>query len=658
MPKALMSLQEQAYHFTTCPEDAMPKHDVPRQDQESGNGGGNRINLVCPLCIPTAISETTSLPEASGGSAGQDRWKRRDISIPQVTDETEAIQPSERYIVCCRGAWRVMPARLALSMTLERLSASRPPRLTRAPIAAFGGRLCRLRVGFVGRGTSVRASHPNVARPERFLPPGTAIFVGWNGCSDTVGPVSEWQVQLCKRGDSMTSDLNEDVILSVPPRGRERLLLNLFLKRPAGSTAGESQIRAAVDPNEEMVTLGQASIDWDGLSCLPRHATNYFVETMDGRSSTNDSLFRGMPVDLELVAPTSSIAISPPAHSRGEMSPTAMEPICSRPNENPRRPLVASTGDNQQRSRLVSDCRTTAGVSLRVFLRLEESPSYVHHELSLMPVAAGGPGSCISILPIVGPRDSSSRLEFPGSMVSPGDFRDPCRMDRVPYLRFSWLWDDRRLSLVERRTSLVPPRAWKVAARRAVVWPRTTGRLADRCTNRTGRITARLPLMSSGIDDCVSWPGRKQFRGGQLQDAPLLYVEDGVHRECSELYEWNQRRPLGFPVLIVQAYDMGNYRPLEHRATRIIQSIWRRAIGALERERLRRERDEDVRRYDAAVCVQENYRGWKARNCARVAREEEERRNARAAVIQRAWRCLRLEVCCLCDPFSDTWKAN
>lgn len=649
-----MSLQEQAYRFTTCPEDAMPEHDVPRQEQQSGNGGWNRISLVCSLCIPTAISETSSLPEASGGSTGQDRWKQRGISMSQATDETEAIQPSERYIVCCRGAWRVLPARLALSMTLERLSASRPPRLTRAPTAAFEGTLCRLRVGFVGRGTSVRASHPDVARPERFLPPGTAIFVAWNGCSDTIGPVSEWQVQLCKCGDSMTSDLNGDVILPVPPRGRERLLLNLFLRRPAGSTSDKSQRRAAVDPNAEMVALGQASIDWDGLSCLPRHATNYFVETIDGRSSTNDNLFRGMPVDLELVAPMSSIAISPPVHSRGEMSPTAMDPICSRPNEDPRRPLVTSARDNQQRTRLVSDCRITAGVSLRVFLRLEESPSHVHHELSLMPVAAGGPGSCIPTLPIVGPRDSLSGLAVPESMVSLGDFRDPCRMDRVPYLRFSWLWEDRRLSLVERRTSLVHPCAWQVATRRTVVWSRTTGRLADRCTTRTGRVTARLPLMPLGIDDCVSWPGGEQLRGDQLQGAPSLSLEDGVHCECGELNELNQRRLLGLPVLLVQAYDMGNYRPLEHRAARIIQSIWRRAIEALERERLRRKKDEDVRRYDAAVCVQANYRGWKARNCTRVAREEEERRSAKAAVIQRAWRYLRLEAYSLCNPFSNT----
>lgn len=652
MPKALISLKEQVYRFTTCPEDAVPEHDVPRQEQKSGSGGEHRISLVCSLCIPTTTSKTSSLPEAAGGSTGQDRWKQHSITMPQATEETGAIQPIERDIVRCREAWRVVPARLSLSMTLERLSASRPPRLTREPTAAFEGPLCRLRVGFIGRGASVRASHPDVARPERFLPPGTAIFVGWNGCSDTVGPVSECQFQLCKRDDSVALDLKEYVILPVPPRGRERLFLTLFLKRPAGSTSDKSQGRIAVDSDAEMETLGQASIDWDGLSCLPRYATNYFVDTMNGRSSINDNLLRGMPVDLELVSPMTSTAISPPAHSRGEVSPTAMSPVCSRSNEDPRRPLATAAATaanksttNQQRSPLVSDCRITAGVSLRFFLRMEESPSFVHHELSLMPVAAGGPGSCISTFPIVGPRASLSGLAVPESMVSPGDFRDPCRRERVPYLRFSWLWDDRRLSLVERRTSLVPPRAWQVGARRAVVWPRTTGRLADTCTTRTGRVTVRLPLMPSGIDE--------QLRGYQLQGTLSLSLEDGVYRECGEIIGRNQRRLLGVPVLFVQAYDTGSYRPLEHQAARTIQSIWRRAIRALERAQLWRERDENVRRHDAAVRVQENYRGWKVRNCVRAARQEAERRSAGVVVIQRAWRCLRLEAYCLCDPFSQ-----
>ena len=54
------------------------------------------------------------------------------------------------------------------------------------------------------------------------------------------------------------------------------------------------------------------------------------------------------------------------------------------------------TKTNPERSQIVAGCRVTARVSLRLSMRLEESPVRVPHELLLTPIAAGGPGSCFS----------------------------------------------------------------------------------------------------------------------------------------------------------------------------------------------------------------------------------------------------------------------
>ena len=617
--QAIKSLQEHACCFTTCPEEAVLLTSQNREED------GHRLNLVCSLCVPTTSVEISSLSSADD-AAGQDREKWRGSTYTADGDPAH-----------CR-AWRVLPARLALSMRLERLLASRPSRPALVPPAAPEGCVCRLRIGLVGRGASLRESHPDVSSPGRFLKPGTTIVVGWNGYSSTVGPRSEWQLPLRGVDDAMVSGPSDDILLPVPPLDRERLVLTLGLRRQADERTSDLSYDEASLPGAELFRQGRVTIDWDGLSCLPLNATNYFVDTKDDRSSKNDVRLSTMPMGLELFTPTSPAVRPLREISRLGVSPSRMDPTLT---------CVDSENDdvtktNPERSQIVAGCRVTAGVSLRLSMRLEESPVRVPHELLLTPIAAGGPGSCFSDTLFKDPQAAPTRPAARSSIiVSPGDFRDPCRRERVPYLRFSWPWDDRRVSLVERRTSLVPSRAWRMGARRAVVWPKTgTVHLSGDRPIRKGNVGVHLPLVMSGIGQWASPSGSEQLRGDPAD--VLKQNASSADNEGSQEHGGFTGRERGSlarsPVLVVEVFDMGHYGASEHRAARTVQRLWRRAVGALDCAQLLHNRNIEVRWHNAAAHLQMNYRGWKGRLRARAVRKEVKRMIAGATALQRRWR--------------------
>ena len=103
----------------------------------------------------------------------------------------------------------------------------------------------------------------------------------------------------------MVSGPSDDILLPVPPLDRERLVLTLGLRRQADERTSDLSYDEASLPGAELFRQGRVTIDWDGLSCLPLNATNYFVDTKDARSSKNDVRLSTMPMGLELFTPTS-----------------------------------------------------------------------------------------------------------------------------------------------------------------------------------------------------------------------------------------------------------------------------------------------------------------------------------------------------------------
>lgn len=600
-------MEEQAYWFMTCPEDAVA------EEQGSEVGDKGYTDLQCSLCVSTDEGRNRLPHPKQDGIRGD-------------SADIDSLQPT-----FCPGsggmresrAWRVLPARIAMSVRLERLTPSRIPRPSRVPEVAPGNSVCRLRLNILGGGRSTRTSHPGSLRHGPSLSDSTTVAVGWNGCDRTVGPPLEWQIKvppLCGNF-APTSALSNDILLDVPRDGRSGLTLTLSeVATPLRTHTGEGTEQG----NGAVATLGSVTIDWDGLSCLSTSSTDYFVEPTDGRlaSSKSNHALQPYTVNLEFLAPT-RLASGHEYRQEGRPTPGVLE----------------VTGENNQHSNTgpIAQCYRTTGFRIRVNLRLELSPASVPHLLSFSPVAARGPTTILS-----GARATQQAEvgRLPADDISLGDFRDPCQKERLPYLRFSWPWDDGWLALTERRSTLVPRKPWRLGSRRAVTWTEQarTNRVGPKGLSE-GLVSGRLPLTLSGLDGSVSWPGSEELQIVREDGRLLASSSDSTTSVLA-----HDRRSLSrsvqqhTPVLFVEAYDMGPYAPLEHQAAKTLQRLWRRALGALRSAREWWEYYATIDRHNAATCIQRYHRGWIACRRVRVYKVEVALRGAAAAAIQRRWR--------------------
>lgn len=534
-------------------------------------------------------------------------------------------------------AWRVLPSRLAISLRLERLAPSRPPRSSRMPSAAsMVPSVSRLRLNIEGK-VSFRASHPGLLLPRRSLLDDacTVVVVGWNGYDDTVGTLSEHQVPPTEA----SSGLENDLLLPVPQHGRDGLVLTVaVVKRFPGvalSQAREGDTAKVDERGIAKTTLGTVTMEWDGLSCVHAYNTNYFVDPTDGRS-TNRPHPRPMSVDVELVASTSKPHQHTASSSRATDIALTSQPTSSA-NDGMSGGGGGGDGGTENKRHPVSGCRT-AGFSIRVHLQLEQSPTDVPYALSLSPIAA---------------RDSSSSSDtapITPALVSLGDFRDPSRRERIPYLQFSWPWDDPSGSLVERRRSLVPFRPWRLPLtdgskrhrqrhRGVVTWPNTKER--DNKTPDNGTVPIILPLVMSGLDGSIL------LRPDNTSQQLWTNVDSGTTESVVVDFPDGRTGPTSRPVyqqqpaiVFLDAHDMGTYAPLERQAAIRIQHLWRRALEGLRRNRLWWEWNGEVRKFDAATRIQACFRGWSGRRRVQGVKREAVRRSVAAVVIQCQWRCV------------------
>lgn len=602
-------MEEQAYRFTTCLEDAVA--------EEQGSEGGDKgyTDLQCSLCVSTDEGRNRPAHPKNDGIRGDsaDKESLKSTFCPENAGRRES------------RAWRILPARIAMSVRLERLTPSRIPRPSRVPDVAPGNSVCRLRLSILGGGRSTRTSHPGSLRHGPSLSDSSTVTVGWNGCDRTVGPPLEWQIKvppLCGNF-APTSGLSNDILLDVPRDGRRDLSLTLSeVATPLGTHTGESTEQGT----GAVATLGSATISWDGLSCLPASSTDYFVEPPDERLASSKSMHPLQPstVNLEFLAPTRAAGVH---EHRQEGGPT--------PGES------QVTGENRHRNNgPIARCYQTTGFRIRVNLQLELSPASVPHLLSFSPVAARGPTAILS-----GAGATQAEVgRLPVDGISMGDFRDPCRKERLPYLRFSWPWDDGWLAMTERRSTPVPRKPWRLGSRRAVTWAEQarTKRIGPKGLSE-GLVSGRLPLTLSGLDGSVSWPDSQQLRTVR-EDRNLLATSTESTTYAFAQYRRSSSHPVQQhpPVLFVEAYDMGLYAPLEHQAAITVQRLWRRALDALRSAREWWEYYATMDKHNAATCIQKYYRGWRACRRVTVYKVEVALRGAAAAAIQRRWRYSRI----------------
>lgn len=240
-----------------------------------------------------------------------------------------------------------------------------------------------------------------------------------------------------------------------------------------------------------------------------------------------------------------------------------------------------------------------------------------------------------------------------------GDFRNPCRTERLPYLRFAWPWDEKRegswAGSFYRRRSLVSRRPWRPkhdhiwsngithwrthekysssrSSRRDKVHEATPG------TESPGAVTIPLPLELSGLDGSVVSPGAELLREspndpGETSNGASLDLSRNVRAP-----RFLQRSP---DVVLVEVFDMGPYSSLEHHAASIAQRVWRKGLEALAATKRSWAWHDECRRRNAAIILQVSYRGWKARQFAQLVRSDAAKRSVSAVVVQRAWRCVR-----------------
>ncbi|CAN0018446.1 unnamed protein product [Ectocarpus sp. 6 AP-2014] len=602
--QALKTMEEQAYRFTTCPEDAVA--------EEEGSEGGDKgyTDLQCSLCVSTDEGSNRPAHPKNDGICGDSG----DEDHPQFTfcPESGGMRESR--------AWRILPARIAMSVRLERLMPSRIPRPSRVPEVAPRNSVCRLRLSILGGGRSTRTSHPGSLRHGPSLSDSSTVTVGWNGCDRAVGPPLEWQIQvppLCGNF-APTSGLSKDILLDIPRDSRSDLSLTLReVATPLGTHTGESTEQGT----GAVAMLGSVTIDWDGLSCLAASSTDYFVEPPDGQLTSSKSMHPLQPsmVNLEFVAPTRAAGVHDHKQEGGPTTPG--ESQVTRENRHSNNGPIAR-------------CYQTTGFRIRVNLQLELSPASVPHLLSFSPVAARGPTAILSGAGAT--QAEGGRLPVDG--ISVGDFRDPCRKERLPYLRFSWPWDDGWLALTKRRSTLIPRKSWRLGSRRAVTWAEQARikQIGPKGLSE-GIVSGRLPLTLSGLDGSVSWPGSQELRTVREDRNLLATSTDSTTYRRSSSHPVQQHAP----VLFVEAYDMGLYAPLEHQAAKTVQRLWRRALDALRSAREWWEYYATMDRHNAATCIQKYFRGWRACRRVRVYKVEVALRGAAAAAIQRRWRCSR-----------------
>lgn len=599
------------------------------------------MNLNCSLCIPAATSDSLLDKEDQLPFPALDT--DRDGDSDDARGVCVALSAADVGVKASQGevhAWRILPAHMAISLRLERLTPSRPPRPCRMPQAAPTDSVCRLRLGILGWRKLIRPSHPHSLRPGHPVPTAYTVIIGWNGNHRTVGPPVEWPVTapLSSGVSRPTAGLSADLLLEVPRTDRGDLVLTFKMvasppqTRPRAVEGEDGVVKDAAASE----TLGRASIDWDGLSCLPVSTTGYMVETLDGgrASSTGQSLRESATVDLELSASNSM-----PRNNASDHGAVGRQSVESASGAQ----QASSRGYKQDNRGPTYGCHRTAGVALRVSLLLETSPASVPHVLSLSPVAVKGPstdagGASPSASCTRAAVKKTTQAGPPPASFSLGDFRNPSRKHRIPYLRFSWSWDDDRLALTERRNSLVPRAPWKLGSRRALCWTKP----AVGNTTYGGVVSCRLPLKRSESDGSVSWPGAQALRNNGEDNGYTgrahCTSDVLVRRRESTSRLMQDKLPCSPPVLFVEAYDMGPFAPLEHRAAMTVQRLWRQALRGLRSAREWWEYYATMDRHNAAVCVQANYRGWRGRRRARDVRGEAAERVAAASTIQRRWR--------------------
>lgn len=284
-------------------------------------------------------------------------------------------------------------------------------------------------------------------------------------------------------------------------------------------------------------------------------------------------------------------------------------------------------------------CQQTTGLNVRLNLQLEVSSALAPHVLELSPATARGP-------PMV---YHSATSNTPSPIVALGDFRDPSRMERVPYLRFAWPWDNQHeeswAGSLLRRRSLVPHRSWCSSNTKtvAVRWRNEEAYRKKKAASNI--VSVPLPLELSGLHGNVVSPGarllesREKFGPGEA--ASRWSATQSPPGARTYLRASASSPPLlhkAGDVVLVEVFDMGPYAPLEHALAKKIQRLWRTALEALRAAKLWRKWEAECFRWSAATRVQACYRAWKGREDALKVKQEAAKRTASAVVIQRAWR--------------------
>lgn len=274
--------------------------EVGRHGASPIRNGGRSENALAGGAKPTP---------SSPGDARRNHPAKRELHEKNTLDAKQKdTVPSLLAQRSAPVAWKIRPARLAMSLRVERLQTTRPSLPLRAPPQAPPGyAVCRLRLGIAG--ISVRASHPGFGRVSlaRLIESTATVTVRWNGYDDGVGAFSAWRVPLvAPAGNGAVAGSGQnDLLLPVPKNNRRGLLLSLSVQRPnfrqVSQSTGGWIAKEVIDDNHHF--SGVVNIGWDGLSCLPVNRTDFFVDAQDGLFMTNESGRRpSLAVTLELLA--------------------------------------------------------------------------------------------------------------------------------------------------------------------------------------------------------------------------------------------------------------------------------------------------------------------------------------------------------------------
>lgn len=539
------------------------------------------------MCVPVtspAISTESACPDMmdssvslTAGAGGSDAFGSYLERMQRRSSEGKR-NPQERHSSI---AWKVLPARLAISIRLERLEAVRSPRALRASPMGIFDYVCRLRLSIIGM--TVLASHPALGLNRRLM---EMVSVGVRWDRNDGETMEETVTGPCYVTPSRTNGSGweqGDILLSVPV-SRKDLVLAISVQSRAGSSIYDENLDGDLGKAGSMI--GEARIDWSGLACLPTRRTNYFVDTPD-----TDSPLRGKPDN-----------IPPPVLLTLEL----LSPLSRPPSTSASYTHVSTTSfhdDVLERNTSQSQKLQTAGLHISLKLSLEESPAFMPHVLEFSPIAARA-------------RD---KVPFRKRNVTVGDFRNPSRFERFPYLCLVWPpeWNKPDLERNSRK-GLVPHHPWKATGRhREATWPQETA-----CT-RTGIVSVRLPVVLPGVN------------GGECT---TLGIEREDHTEKA------QDEALRSAAVLVNVYDMGPCTSEEHRSATIIQCAWRQGLACRQAQRLVWKREAEYHRQEAAVRIQVQYRSWMGWKYGREVKWDKQERERAATAIQCAWRWVQLGI--------------